>query len=86
LQPDDASIIDSMGWVAYRLGRLEEAEGYLARAWELSENAEIAAHLGEVLWHLGRIDEAKAVWNKGLASDPENAVLAATIERLDDGR
>jgi len=86
LQPDDASIIDSMGWVAYRLGRPEEAEGYLARAWELSENAEIAAHLGEVLWHLGRIDEARAIWNKGLTSDAENAVLAATIERLDDGR
>ena len=84
LQPGDASITDSMGWVAYRLGRLEEAEKFLTDAWELDKNPEIAAHLGEVLWRLGKKEEARVVWNEGLAVDGSNALLKKTIERLDD--
>ena len=47
LQPNEPSIIDSMGWIAYRQGRLAEAEEFLRRAWKLDRNPEIAAHLGE---------------------------------------
>jgi len=83
LQPDDASITDSMGWVAYRQGRLDEAVELLTMAWELDQNPEIAAHLGEVLWMLGRKDEARAIWQSGLEGDADNAVLNATLERLD---
>lgn len=83
LQPDDASITDSMGWVAYRLGRLDEAETLLTRAWSLENNPEIAAHLGEVLWRQGKIEEAKEIWSQGLAVDEQNAALNETIERLD---
>jgi tetratricopeptide (TPR) repeat protein len=83
LQPDDPSILDSMGWVAYRLGRLEEAETYLRRAWELDQNPESAAHLGEVLWTMGMPDAAIEVWREGLEQDGEHPVLEATIQRLD---
>jgi tetratricopeptide (TPR) repeat protein len=72
-----------MGWVAYRLGRLEEAESYLRRAWELDQNPEIAAHLGEVLWTMGMPDAAMEVWREGLEQDGEHPVLEATIQRLD---
>jgi len=82
LQPNDASIIDSMGWVAYRLGRLEESEGYLRQAWELDKNPEIAAHLGEVLWAMGREDAAIDVWREGLSVDSEHPVLAETLQRM----
>jgi tetratricopeptide (TPR) repeat protein len=82
LQPNEPSIIDSMGWVAYRQGRLEEAGRFLARAWELDRNPEIAAHLGEVLWVDGRREEALAVWREGVAADPDNAVLKETLGRL----
>lgn len=82
LQPNDASIIDSMGWVAYRLGRLEESEGYLRQAWELDKNPEIAAHLGEVLWAMGREDAAIGVWREGLSVDSEHPVLAETLQRM----
>ena len=82
LQPDDASITDSMGWVAYRLGRLDEAEELLTRAWTLDNNPEIAAHLGEVLWQQGKQDEARVIWQQGLDVDDENLVLVETINRL----
>lgn len=82
LQPNDASIIDSMGWVAYRLGHLEESEGYLRQAWELDKNPEIAAHLGEVLWAMGREDAAIGVWREGLSVDSEHPVLAETLQRI----
>lgn len=86
LQPEDPSITDSMGWVAYRLGRLEEAEQYLGRAFTLDNNPEIAAHLGEVLWRQGRFEEARDVWRRGLAVDAGNPVLNETIERLEAER
>lgn len=84
LQPDDASIIDSMGWVAFRLNKLDEAEAYLRRAWEMDNNPEIAAHLGEVLWAKGEYAEARAVWADALEIDGEHAVLLQTMQRLDE--
>ena len=83
LEPEDASITDSMGWVAYRLGRLDEAAELLERAWELDNNPEIAAHLGEVLWMQDNKDQARLIWGKGLEVDSSNAVLIKTIQRLD---
>lgn len=82
LQPTDASIIDSMGWIAYRQGRLEESETYLRDAWELMRNAEIAAHLGEVLWVRGKQDEARLIWDMGKEMDAGNETLIRTLQRL----
>ena len=80
--PDDPAVIDSMGWVLFRLGRLEEARGYLQRAYDLSGDGEIAAHLGEVLWTMGQRQEARAVWQKARESDPDNPVLQDTLRRF----
>ena len=82
LQPHEASIVDSMGWIAYRQGRLDEAEEFLRRAWKLDQNPEIAAHLGEVLWVSGKKEEAVKAWRDAQALDAENAVLLETLERL----
>ena len=82
LQPEEASIIDSMGWIAFRQGRLEEAERYLREAWGRDNNAEIAAHLGEVLWVMGREEEAEAAWRDGLRVDDANTVLLDTMARF----
>jgi tetratricopeptide (TPR) repeat protein len=81
LQPDDASIIDSMGWISYRLGRLPEAEGYLRAAWKIMRNAEIAAHLGEVLWSRGQKDEARSTWQLGIQMESDNEILISTMKR-----
>lgn len=80
--PEDPAILDSMGWVHYHLGRLDEAEKYLRQATETLQDGEIAAHLGEVLWANGRRDEAKKVWNEALKHTPDHKVLQQTIERF----
>jgi tetratricopeptide (TPR) repeat protein len=83
LQPDESSIIDSMGWIAFRRGRLGEAVEFLQKAWQIDKNPEIAAHLGEVLWVGGRRDAAVAVWREGQKINSENPILVETLERLD---
>jgi tetratricopeptide (TPR) repeat protein len=83
LRPDDASIVDSMGWISYRLGHLDEAEKFLRRAWALNKNPEIAAHLGEVLWVNGKQEAARSVWHEGMEVDRENPVLQETLQRMD---
>lgn len=81
-RPDDPAIIDSMGWVQYRLGHLQKARVNLEKAYGLFPDPEVAAHLGEVLWALGERDKAQNVWEEALAGDPDNAVLRETVQRL----
>ena len=82
LVPDDPAILDSLGWVSYRLGEMEEALKYLARAFEKLEDAEIAAHYGEVLWKMNQKDKAREIWKKGQAQNAENPVLVETLKRI----
>jgi tetratricopeptide (TPR) repeat protein len=82
LAPDDFFIIDSMGWVLYRMGNYRDALGYLRRAFAGRPDPEIAAHLGEVLWVLGERDEAERVWNDANRASPDNETLVNTIKRL----
>lgn len=82
LAPDDPFIMDSMGWVEFRLGRLENARDMLQRAFTLKADPEIAAHLGEVLWAMGREEEAKKLWRSASSKDPKNETLKGTLLRL----
>ncbi len=82
LAPDDSFIIDSMGWVLYRMGNHKDALGYLRRAFAGRPDPEIAAHLGEVLWASGERQEAERVWSEATRSSPDNETLANTIKRL----
>ncbi len=82
LNPDDAAILDSLGWVNYRLGNLQEAETQLRRALERLPDDEVAAHLGEVLWAAGKQSEARTVWAAALKEKPDSLVLRETIKRL----
>lgn len=68
LRPKDHFILDSMGWVQYRLGRYDEAVKYLRLALDLKKDAEVAAHLGEVLWMMGNRNDAQNVWQQALDS------------------
>lgn len=83
LTPDDAAVIDSMGWVEFRQGRPREALALLEKAFGKTQDPEIAAHLGEVLWTLGQRDRAREVWRGALSRDPEHRVLRDTVKRLD---
>lgn len=83
LDPEDPATLDSMGWVLYRLGRADEAVGYLERALEGDENPEIMAHLIEVLDHLGRYEEAAKLAERALADHADDPYLQKTLERLE---
>jgi len=82
LKPDDAAIIDSMGWLHYRTGKYPDALNYLRQAYEAAPNAEIGAHLGEVLWVIGEKDEARRIWREAIQREPDDATLGETLNRL----
>ena len=82
LSPNDHYMLDSLGWVHYRLGNLALAAEYLRKAYEIQADPEIAAHLGEVLWKQGLQAEAKKIWASALKAFPENDVLMATAKKF----
>lgn len=82
LSPNDHFILDSMGWVQYRLGKLDKAVDYLRRAYTAQTDPEIAAHLGEVLWQQGKRDEALQIWGEALRDHPDNEVLQSTSKKF----
>jgi tetratricopeptide (TPR) repeat protein len=82
LSPDEPAILDSMGWVQYRLGNMEQAINFLRRAYKLDADPEVAAHLGEVLWVSGDRSAANQVWDKALKKDPKSKPLLDTVKRF----
>ncbi|MGN0917953.1 MAG: tetratricopeptide repeat protein, partial [Oxalobacter sp.] len=82
LAPDDPYITDSLGWVYFRQGNLEEAEKVLRKAYALNEDNEIAVHLGEVLWLNGKREEALSLFHDVLQKDAASELLGSTLKRL----
>lgn len=81
-RPDDAAVIDSLGWLRYRQGKLDEALPYLTQAWSMFPDQEVAAHLGEVLWMLGQQEEARRIWREGLSNQPDSRAIPEAVLRL----
>ncbi|MFZ6750493.1 tetratricopeptide repeat protein [Undibacterium sp. Ren11W] len=82
LAPEDPFILDSLGWVKFRLGLHDEAEQALRRAYQLRADPEIAIHLGEVLWTAGKKEDARAFWRDAKSKDADNESLKSTLLRL----
>jgi len=82
IMPDDPAIIDSLGWVQYRLGNYEESIRLLRKALSRFDDPEIAAHLGEVLWVSGNQQEARGIWQKALEKSPDDPVLLKVMQRF----
>lgn len=82
LSPGDYYIIDSLGWVLFRMGDLKGAAAQLQRAYHGRPDGEIGAHLGEVLWMLGERAEAERIWQEALKNHPANETLQKTVKRL----
>ena len=82
LAPGEAFIVDSLGWVEFRLGNLPAATKLLRQAHESRPDAEIAAHLGEVLWAGGAKDEARRVFAEAAQREPANEALREVVDRL----
>lgn len=82
LSPGDHYIMDSLGWVYYRLGDLNHASERLREAYAIQQDPEIAAHLAEVLWKQGQREEAQQILDQALQSSPDNDILTATAQKL----
>jgi tetratricopeptide (TPR) repeat protein len=82
LAPDDAAIIDSMGWGYYRAGQLDKSLEFLRRAYAANPDPEIAAHLGEVLWVKGEREAAQKVWRASEQAHPDNTLLREVIHKF----
>ena len=81
LSPEDPFILDSMGWVEYRLGHVAQGLQYLERAFQQRPDPEIAAHLGEVMWVKGDKPGAEKIWRDALRDNPENDELQKVITK-----
>ena len=81
-EPNNHYILDSMGWIHFKLGNLDIGLQYIKKAYATNNDPEIAAHLGEILWTQGKKEDAKAVWENSLNRYPSNAVLKETTDRL----
>lgn len=82
LAPEDPFIMDSMGWIYFRLGKLQEAEDFLRRAYAIRPDVEIGVHLGEVLWIKGEKNSAQQLLRDANQKDPQNDLLKSTLARL----
>jgi tetratricopeptide (TPR) repeat protein len=82
VEPEDAAIIDSMGWVQFRMGNNAKAVEQLRKALSLVEDPEIAAHLGEVLWKMGNKSDALNVLESALVAHPKHKALMDAMKRL----
>jgi tetratricopeptide (TPR) repeat protein len=85
LAPGEPFIVDSLGWVEFRLGNLDAAAKLLRQAYQARPDTEIAAHLGEVLWATGQRDDARKVWSEASSRDPKSEALRETLDRLKVG-
>ncbi|MEA3413091.1 MAG: tetratricopeptide repeat protein [Pseudomonadota bacterium] len=84
VSPDDPTVIDSMGWVQYRMGNYEEAEQFLRKAFDILPDPEIAGHLSETIWVQGNRVEARDMLKEALKSDPENDYLRELEKRFEN--
>jgi Flp pilus assembly protein TadD len=80
--PDNAAVIDSLGWVRYKRGDARGASKLLARAYALSHDSEIAAHWGEAVWKAGDRVGARRIWSDALALEPTSKALQAVTARF----
>lgn len=81
LRPQQGHILDSMGWVLYRLEDYQGAISYLQQAYDVMKEAEVATHLGEVYWESGQQQQAREIWQEAYELDPNNLVLLETLKR-----
>ena len=84
IRPGDPAILDSLGWVNYRMGSYSEAVSYLRQAYAMLSDPEIGAHLGEALWESGQRSEARKVWGQVVKKAPRHEAVKSVMLRYPD--
>jgi len=82
IMPDDAAIVDSLGWLHYRKGNFEKAAMLLSSAYQKTEDPEIASHLIEVLVSQGETQQAKALLARMIAQYPDDERLKTIQKKI----
>jgi len=86
LRPRDGYIVDSLGWIHFRLGNLEKALVHMEAAVELRpQDPTINDHLGDVYWRVGRRAEARYQWERALRLEPEPQQVPQLQKKLEEG-
>lgn len=86
LQPDDGYIVDSLGWVFYKLGRYQEAIPHLEKAVELLPyDPTINDHLGDAYWRVGRKLEARFQWERAQNHSEDEKMISTLKDKLQNG-
>lgn len=80
--PDSGAVLDSMGWALFRVGRHQDALGYLEQAKRRINDPEVDLHLGEVLLALNRKNDARDLWQKSVERYPENDEIKQRLQKL----
>lgn len=83
LSPNDPYILDSLGWVKFRLKQYPDAEQFLRRSLSMRQDADVSVHLAEVLWVQSKKDEAMQLFTAAHKKDPQNSLLKNTLQRLE---
>ena len=81
LSPNDPVYMDSMGWLLYRMGKINDSLELLYKAYQIEEASNIATHLGEVLWVSGQQQQAEAIWKKAWQTDPNDTELLNILKQ-----
>ena len=83
IEPNNASYLDSLGWVEFRKGKFDQALSNLLRAAKTADHDDpvVFEHIGDTYLKLNSVPEALESWQKALALDPKNKNLANKIER-----
>lgn len=81
LSPGNPFVLDSMGWVEFRMGHDDQALDSLQQAYDARPDPEIGAHLGEVLWRLGQHDRARAIWRQAIERAPNDSMVQAVLRK-----
>jgi tetratricopeptide (TPR) repeat protein len=82
ISPNNPSVMDSMGWLQFRMKKYDEAVKWLKQALELNPDPEIAAHLGEALWFARKKDQAQVIWDQAIQAYPNHETILNTMKRL----
>ena len=82
LRPSEPAIMDSYGWLQFKIGKYPQALSYLQSAYDKQNSGEIAAHLCEVLWSMGRKEDAQLVFDNALKVFPEDVDLMDFQQRF----
>ena len=86
LRPNDGFIVDSLGWIYFKLGNFEKAVAALERAVELRpQDPVINDHLGDAFWRVGRTFEARFQWRRAASFDPKPEMMDKIAEKLRNG-